>query len=55
MTATIMSRDITSDLPDLTGVSLDDLRYYDDPALRSALRDVRVEAESIDKPQDQRR
>ncbi len=45
MTATIMTPDITSDLPDLTGVLLDDLRDHDDPALLAALRDVYVEAE----------
>ena len=56
MTATIMNPDLTSDMPDLTGVLLDDLRDHGDPALLSALHDVYVEAEfnTGNERQDQR-
>ena len=45
MTATIMSPELTSDLPDLTVISLDDLRSLQAPVLVSAIERVYADAE----------
>jgi len=56
MTATFMSPVLNSDLPDLSAVSLDDLRDCTCPALLSALQDMYAEAEfnTGNERQDQR-